>query len=1423
MTFASAPRRRLRRDEVIESLGRLAEAATARPALSSRLAQLAAVLADQPPEADKFPLLSAAQALYPHAPGPVSAFRSFRHEAGRLAADQGLDLVFSVDGSKRAEPGERRWWVEAIDPTEARLGELSAASTQALDGEPLVRARGWPEREGKRVVRIFFDVAPSERADVRTRCLDPLTARLGSDRDYFFEELHAPALGEDPQTARSEAVRQADVVVPFLSPEYLAWTTRLGGPGPGFGRDELAGKVAPVCWRTLNDRSDLREYARLRTFTADDEPIALTESPMWRGLGSLRDRLDDRLARLHRELAALVGPPDIDPLALVAAALAGGLGDSVDDLAPEELVELLAVRAGLDKQPVALGGSSVDVVDRLVDWASDDDGQPYFVLFGEYGMGKTVASQMFTRRLLELRRDDPSVPLPIYLDLRTLSTEARRREPDLAELLADLLKRAWQTGAAEALVRPADVIHAVQQRGAVVIFDGLDEVLVHLSELQGVALLRELLRILPPRLAAGAAGAPGPGRVVLTCRTHFFRTVRDQHAFFRAQERDQVGPELYESLHLLPFGPDQVRAYLARRRGEEGVDQALDLLRSVHDLEDLASRPYNLRLITEQLERIERLVADQGRIDAAALYGELVLAWLERDVGKHQLDRAHKLRLMEDLALELWRRSTRRIDVEELERWLRRRLCDEEDLARWFQLARPDPAVLAEDLRTATFIVRPGADHFEFAHTSLLEYFLARALHRAMAEGRPDAWAIPEISEEAMAFLVQIAKAERSAGFVANLRACGEAYMAGRSENVVRYVVRASEGGGPAPSLQGFALAGADLRRLAAPAGAHLDLRSADLAGADLREACLHEAKLDGARLGGARLDRAELHRCTLRQADLSHAELAGAVLRGCALDGVVLDGATGAHSQWLWCSHGGAAPAHTPVAGALVAPAIAASPDGARPEVLAGAAGRVGALAWSGRGLLAVASGWVVTVWNPRSGAHLATLRGHGGEVLALAWSPDGATLASGGDFGARLWNPARPGDDPDVLGGHDGGSCALAWSPDGSALASGGGDGAVRLWDPARPGDDPAVLGGHGGRVWALAWSPDGSALASGGIDGGVRLWDPARPGDDPALLGSHLGWVWALAWSPDGSALASGGDDGGVRLWDPARPGDDPALLGSHLGWVWALAWSPDGSALASSGDDGAVRLWDPARPGDDPALLRGHDLGLLALAWSPDGSALASGDGGNVRLWDPARPGDGPALLGGHVGGVRALAWSPDGSALVGGGAYGAVYIWDLAGPGDSPALVRGHRGWVSALVWSPDGSALASGGDGGAVRLWDATRPGAGFAVLGGHGEGVSALVWSPDGSVLASGGGDSAVRLWDAKSLRLISVTYLLSDSAWCQITGDGRLLACAGDVWRWLRWRIEDPASGTTRLLAAEHFGPLPAAVPRAPSTTSP
>jgi WD40 repeat protein len=1401
-------RSRLGRDGCVEAIARLEGFAASRPALLARLRRLRLFLSGLPESGREFPLLAAAQAVNPDDPEPVAAFREFRRLVARFAAAHGIDLVLVVDGQKRAPHSTRSCWMEGTDGTDQQLSDLSAASTAALSDTPVVPSYGRPERDGKTVVRTYFDIAPADR-EAAERCVGVLMTRLSTDREYVFDRIPPGRLGDGVETARAAALASADLVVVFLSPHYLRWSTdKARGVGPALNTAQ--GRVAPVCWSMVTDRSDLGPYSGTRVFVAGDHESALSAGAM-PGLDRLRPRtLDDQMAVLHTRLAELVTFRRAEPVDVLAHYLAAS-----DELHP---VTARAVRAQLDKgvipSPLSTG-PAVDVVEHLVTWATSDGGRPYFVVFGEYGMGKTIATQTLTRELLSRRDREPSTPLPIYFDLRLLGTEVRKRDAMLQELLADLIKRAWRTGEAESSVTPADVITAVQHRRAVVIFDGLDEVLVHMSEQQGQGLLRELLRILPPQLVSGGGRRPDAGRVVLTCRTHFFRTIRDQHTFFRAQDRDGVGPDLYEALHLLPFDDAQIRAYLEGKQGVAGVDKAIELIRSVHDLAGLATRPYNLRLICEQLGRLERRIAEGGSIDAAGLYDELVQSWLERDTGKHQFERDHKVRLMEDLAALLWRTEARRIRATELEAWLRARLLDDEDLRRWVQLARPDPAVLAEDLRTATFIVRPGSDEFEFAHTSLLEYFLARFLHRTMRDGHSTEWRLPAVSNETLDFLVEIASAHDPNSFVGHLIGCGKTYQALISEHVVKYALRATERGAPAPSLRGFQLATADLRGLEVrpPPGVSISMAGCGLARADLRNANLHSVCLDNTDLRAARLTQAELHHCSLRGANLEEACLDGAIIRSTRLHGAKLDGASGEDSQWLWCKgralgNGIKASLEAPTASLSIGPTT-------RLEVLAGPTGRISSVAWSRDGvLLAASDGVAIHIWNPTSGAEHARLVSNTGWLETLVWSPDGSQLAGGGDGAVRVWDPADPGAPPAILADHTAWVGTLAWSPDGSQLA-GGGDGAVRVWDPADPGAPPAILADHTGWLEALAWSPDGSRLAGGGGDGVVRVWDPADPEASPAILADHTGWLSALAWSPDGSRLAGGGGDGVVRVWDPADPGAPPAILAGGTGWLGALAWSRDGTWLAGAGHDGVVRVWDPADPGAPPAALASHTDWVQALAWSPEGTRLASaGEDRAVRVWDSAEPGTAAALLAGHTGSLRGLAWSPDGTRLASGGSGGTVRLWDPADPGPPQAILSGHNGSVWKLAWSPDEAWLASGGSDGVVRLWDPANPGEAREILSGHNGWVWALAWSPDGAWLASGGEDGIVRLWDLADPCTPKEIPRHVGSVWALAwSPKGARLASAGSASAGGVVRVLDPGDpGAPAVVLAGHTGGVPA-----------
>jgi hypothetical protein len=91
------------------------------------------------------------------------------------------------------------------------------------------------------------------------------------------------------------------------------------------------------------------------------------------------------------------------------------------------------------------------------------------------------------------------------------------------------------------------------------------------------------------------------------------------------------------------------------------VDAALAIIRAVHDLGELAERPYLLKHIAQMIPSLERWRAEGRRVQGVTVYREMVQSWLQRDKGKHQIKAEHKLLIARDLAAELWQRKTRRI------------------------------------------------------------------------------------------------------------------------------------------------------------------------------------------------------------------------------------------------------------------------------------------------------------------------------------------------------------------------------------------------------------------------------------------------------------------------------------------------------------------------------------------------------------------------------------------------------------------------------------------------------------------------------------------------------------------------------------------------------------------------------------------
>jgi uncharacterized protein YjbI with pentapeptide repeats len=473
------------------------------------------------------------------------------------------------------------------------------------------------------------------------------------------------------------------------------------------------------------------------------------------------------------------------------------------------------------------------------------------------------------------------------------------------------------------------------------------------------------------------------------------------------------------------------------------------MVRAVHNLEELAHRPFTLKLVAQYVPEIEADLLAGRKVYGVTLYRRMALRWLERDEGKHHIKAEHKLALAAHLAAHLWRARVSALPAEELENWFQDWRDGDPALKKRYAQVHTDQ--LEEDLRTATFLAREdsgGGSRFRFAHTSLQEFFLAQYLADSVRANTPDRWELPRPSDETLDFLGQLLAEADDPGLVLALGRWRHARRPAVNSLLLAYALRARRAGWPTPALRGIQLQGASLRNWVidgrpadGTAGPRLlDLGEADFTGADCRDTVFASIRAEKAVFDRARLDRAEFHDCVCVGASWRGADCTATIWRGTQLSGANWEDATGYRPRFLLC-------ADPPVG----------VPGFRRPV-------RAPALADPTSGI-------------PRSAVAPVWLTGHTGGVRSCAWSPDGTRLATTSDDGtARIWDPST-GEQLQQLTGHTSGVTSCAWSPDGTRLATTSNDGTTGIY-LLSSGDLGLVVGqvapGRLGAGGFAAWRP-------------------------------------------------------------------------------------------------------------------------------------------------------------------------------------------------------------------------------------------------------------------------------------------------------------------------------------------------------------
>ncbi len=944
-----------------------------------------------------------------------------------------------------------------------------------------------------------------------------------------------------------------------------------------------------------------------------------------------------------------------------------------------------------------------DAIDTVTGWLEDIRGR-FVLVLGDFGTGKTFLLHELARRLSEA-----GGPLtPVLIEMCDLE-----KGRSLDELAAQHFARAGMDRLEFKAFR-----YMLREGRVVLLFDGFDELALRVTYDRATEHFDTLVE---------AAG--GNAKVVVTSRTQHFET----DAQVRTVLGDRVGQLAgHRIIHLRKFDETQIRDYLDRRLDDpEAAEQRFELIRRIRDLMGLSEVPRMLGFIADLPEE-DLLAAEEkrGAVRAADLYQLLLERWLVHEVerlkpkgGKPTLTEDQRWEAVDKLALRLWQRTERSVNVSEI--------AEEAAALETLANSRIGTDVATHQVGSGTLLVRDAEGAFSFIHQSVLEWLIARRTARELREtGSSKTLSLRTLSPLMAEFLRDLVGLDKAK------RWTEEALEYGRGtvrQNALIVRDRLEAIGARLGTV--LHMAGEDLRGKSF-SGKILD--GSDFTGADLTAAKLVESSLRKARLSGTKLVDADLSRIDLRDADLRGADLSSARLLGADLRGADLRRSTLWRTKLVGAHFAEDAFVATRLFGAAL------SEDVFQPWKVSSTS-RPRSVSWHpAQEILAAGhENGTLRLWDTASGYEITLFSGHQGRVLSVCFSPDGSLLASGSaDKTVRLWDLAAS-ETSVALHGHQASTWSVCFNPDGSLLASGSADKTVRLWDVAA-GETTAILRGHQGRVWSVCFSPDGSRLASASSDRTVRLWDVAA-GETIATLHGHLDEVNSVCFSPDGSRLASASHDETVRLWD-AVAGGTIAIFQGHQDAVWSVCFTTDGSQIASGSGDKTVRLWDVAAI-ENTATLHGHQAAIWSVCFSPDGSRLASGSNDTtVRLWDLAT-GEATATLHGYQATVYSVCFSPDGSRLASASQDKTVRLWDLA-TSEATATLHGHQAAIWSVCFSPDGSRLASGSHDKTVRLWDLAT-GELAAVLHGHQDHVLSVCFSPNGSRLASGASDKTVRLWD--------------------------------------------------------------------------
>ncbi len=1091
------------------------------------------------------------------------------------------------------------------------------------------------------------------------------------------------------------------------------------------------------------------------------------------------------------------------------------------DIHPEEkyYVENRAVRKNLaslkEDRCVSFSGGKA-VLELLFEWLQEER-KPLFALLGQYGMGKTFTSKTFAKQQIQAYQNaqESSQYLPLYFDLRDFDTQMLldKRDMNIWEIIEVILKRRSRAAITEEQALTAQDIQEIwKTQNCLLIFDGLDEVMTHLKDLQlEQYFVGEIFKLIPDfQFKLGKQEADKPQyKMLLTCRTDYFKTLAEQSSFFQRQGQAHIDlQEDYTCAVLSPFSTEQVKEYLKemlRSKKEAGTSQAVleqeaekiyQNLQAIHNLAELSQRPVLLDFLSEIIDDLESMVLQRKTITTASVYERMVAKSLERDKEKHKIPIGIKLDILVELAAFLWKGAQKRLAFDKLSVFLSEYMSNGTAAMRKIYMQTPEET-LYKDLQNATLLIRSKNKDFGFSHTSLQEYFLAQYILKKLEKGDFAALALKKVNTETFQFVMDLLS-QKEAGeltllqenFKVSMHETGELCRSLMFDLYLKDQSSRKRLGKPQPfNLSGLRI---DTLNLEGTARRPLDLSHSQWEKAVVTELTAQYINWDHSNFSHSQLYKVKLQNVSLNHSDWSYSFVSGKMRNIVAKDIQIKEAdwhfTSISKSKWNALTD---APKKFPLLldknpdleeSSLSCQVIQGHLHGIdeciilneeKQAITYSNDGRF--IVWdlqSGEGLIQLSTdqNWGfcgmfkidewraissltnghLTIWDWKSQTPIHQLKGHTERVNHCAISPDGLwalSCSEGKENHLILWN-LESGELIRHLKGHSKSVNYCSILADGKRALSCSDDdedASNFILWDLEKGEVIKHLKGHKEAVTSCTVLSDGIRVLSCSNDNTLILWNVESGEIIHRLKGHDYSVLYCTVLSGELQALSCSTE---LILWD-LTSGEAIHTMDEHSRTIQHCAVFPDGKRAVSCSDDNRLILWD-LESGQKIKSLKGHTF------WARYANVLAGGaqilscaNDESLILWD-VENGEQIHHFSKENDCVYHCTLLADESKFLSCSDDGNLFLWNLES-GQLIHKLKGHKKDINRCTVFADGKRALSCSDDRSLIVWD-LESGEKIQTLIGHSNHVEHCTVLSDGKRALSCAGYKNLILWDLES-----------------------------------------------------------------------